>query len=173
MEKITNENEINNLAEKLTEIKSEEVLALNDAKHILGVYGKRRDLRENHISNPYGYRTWWLTHETKVRSVTKDIVDNQGAEYIIRPEFILNFIALSPTMAQVRKSYNTIFPTLLGIRLSNRMRKDIFQKVMGKVQEVRRIDDARAKAKLAQMSNDLKGDNFKQYENNFELLFQE
>ena len=100
--RITDENEVQALKDKLQEIKEEPVLAFNDARQILGVYGKRRELREDYKPNPYGYRTWWLTHETKVRRVTKDLVRERGSEYIIRPEFILNFVALSPTTERVR-----------------------------------------------------------------------
>ena len=171
--KITDENEVIELAEKLREVKSEEVLAINDAKHILGIYGKRREMRENHRPNPYGHKTWWLTHENRVRGVTTEIVKERGAEYIIRPEFILNFIALSPATEEVRRSYNTVFPTLLGIRLSNRMKKGVFHDVMRKVQDVRKVDEARANAMMMEMSNELKGDNFKKYETNFNSLFQE
>ena len=171
LEEITDENEVLELAEKLREVKSEDVLAINDAKHILGIYGKRREMGENHKSNPYGYRTWWLTHEVRVRSVTTEIVKRRGAEYIIRPEFILNFIALSPTTEQVRQSYNTVFPTLLGIRLSNRIKKDIFHRVMKDVQEVRKVDEARANAMMIEMSNKLKGDNFKEYETDLNSSF--
>lgn len=168
--RITNENEVQTLKDKLQEIKEEPVLAFNDARQILGVYGKRRELREDYKPNPYGYRTWWLTHETRVRRVTKDLVRERGSEYIIRPEFILNFVALSPTTEQVRKSYNAIFPSLLGVRLSNRMREDVFHNAMRKVKEMRELDESRAKTMMAQMSNELKGDNLKAYES--KLIFE-
>jgi hypothetical protein len=164
IEQLVEENEVRSLAEKLKGAKSEEILAINDARQILAVYGKRHELREEHRPNPYGYRTWWLTHETKVRQYTGDLVRSRGAQYIIRPEFILNFVALSPTTEQVRKSYSTVFPTLLGVRLSNRMREDIFHDVMKRAKEVRAVDEARAKVMMSDMSNRLKGDNFKRYE---------
>ena len=85
----------------------------------------------------------------------------------MRPEFILNFIALSPDSEEVRRSYETIFPTLLGVRLSNRMREDIFHDVMEKVKEAWEVDEARARAKVEDMSNRLKGDRFKRYESDF------
>ena len=166
---ITTEDEVRPLADKIQEfkLKKAQELALNDARHILGVYGNRRVLQEDHKPNPYGYRTWWLTHETRVRKVTKDLVIKRGSEYIIRPEFILNFVALSPTTEQVRQSYNTIFPSLLGVRLSNRMREDIFHDAMQRVKEMREVDEPRAKTMMAEMSNKLKGDNFKAYESKF------
>jgi len=170
---LADETEVRELAEKIKKIKtmkseeSREILALNDARQILTVYGKRRALREDHRPNPYGYRTWWLTHETRVRQCTGELVLARGSQYIIRPEFILNFVALSPTTAEVRNSYNTIFPTLLGVRLSNRMREEIFHDVMARAKAVRAVDEARAKTMMVEMSNLLKGDNFKRYEANF------
>ena len=164
METLVDDDEAEKLTVQVKSIKSEDVLARNDARHILAVYGKRRDLRERHRPNPYGYRTWWLTHETRVRGRTRELVRSHAAEYIIRPEFILNFVALSPTTEAVRESYGTVFPTLLGIRLSNRMREDVFQDVMRRANEVSALDEARAKTMIGEMSNNLKGDNYKIYE---------
>ena len=42
----------------------EEIRASNDAAHILLVQ-HRRKAEEREVSSPYGYRTWWLTQETK------------------------------------------------------------------------------------------------------------
>lgn len=167
IEKLTDETEIEELAEQIRPAKSEDVLAVNDARHILATYGKRKCLRENYHPTPYGLKTWWLTHKTKVLYYTKDLINKHGSRYIIRPEFILNFVALSPTTAEVRNSYNTVFPTLLGISLSNRMRPEIFDDVMKKCKEIATYDSARRKVKMSEMSTHLKGDNYKQYENEF------
>ena len=164
---LTDHEEVQELTRRIKVIKSEEVLALSRAQQILAVYGKRRTLREDHRPNPYGYRTWWLTHETRVREKTKELVKERGSQYIIRPEFILNFIALSPTTEEVRRSYGTVFPTLLGVRLSNRMREEIFHDVMERAREIRKFDEARAKAMMTDLSNRLKGNNFKKYEVDF------
>ena len=165
--KITDPEEVKELAEKIMKIKSEEVLAKNDALQILSVYGRRHTLREDHRPNPYGYRTWWLTHETRVRQCTGELVQNRGSQYIIRPEFILNFVSLSPTTAEVRNSYGTVFPTLLGVRLSNRMRDEVFHDVMLRAKEMQSVDEARARVMMSGLSDRLKGDNFKQYETDF------
>lgn len=156
--------EVNELAENIKPIKNMDVLAVNDARLILAVYGKRKSLKEDHKPNPYGYRTWWLTHETRVRGRTGKLVAQRGSFYIMRPEFILNFIALSPSTDEVRRSYETVFPTLLGVKLSNRMREDIFHDVMNRAKEVNAVDPARAKVMMEDMSNRLKGDHFKVYE---------
>lgn len=164
LREFVNEDEVLELAEQISSIKSGDVLARNDARHVLAVYGKRQALKEGQRPNPYGYRTWWLTHESRIRSCTKELVKLRGSEYIIRPEFILNFVALSPTTESVRKSYKTIFPSLLGIKLSNRMREHVFQDVMRRAKEVGSVDEARAKVMMSDMSNRLKGDNYKVYE---------
>ena len=164
---LTDEDEVRMLAGEIRKVKSLDVLARNDALQILTVYGKRRELREDHRPTPYGYRTWWLTHEMKVRRCTGRLVMKRGSQYIIRPEFILNFVALSPTTAEVRRSYDTVFPSLLGVRLSNRMREEIFHDVMARAKAIWAVDEARAKVMLADMSNRLKGDNFKRYEADF------
>ena len=87
---------------------------------------------------------------------------------MIRPEFILNFVALSPTTEAVRRSYETVFPTLLSVKLSNRMREDVFRDVMDRAKSMRAVDDARAKAMMSEMSNRLKGDGYKAYETEFQ-----
>ena len=69
LENLTDRNEVDQLAERVETIKSEQILAHNDALHILAVYGKRYKLGETHKPSPYGYRTWWLTHESKVLQV--------------------------------------------------------------------------------------------------------
>jgi hypothetical protein len=86
------EDSVEELAKVLSPLKKEEVLAVNDARIILSVYGKRKSLKEDHKPNPYGYATWWLTHETRVQRATADLIRMKGSKYIIRPDFILNSI---------------------------------------------------------------------------------
>ena len=161
---LVDEEEATALAEQIKSIRTPDVLAFNDARQVLAVYGKRKALNEGRRPSPYGYRTWWLTHETKIRQCTRKVVRSRGSEYIIRPEFILNFVSLSPSTKDVRRSYDTIFPTLLGVRLSNRMRENVFHDVMKRAKKIRGVDESRARAMMEDLSNRLKGDNYKQYE---------
>jgi hypothetical protein len=165
--KLTDEAEVTELAQRLKTVKHDEVLAVNDARQIFAIYGKRDAIKEEHKPNPFGFRTWWLTHESMVRKFTADIVQRRGAQYILRPEFVVNFIALSPSMEQIRESYRTIFPSILGITLSNRMRDDVFKDVMRRVKEIGENDEARVKVIMAALANKLKTDRFKMYEANF------
>lgn len=166
LEELVSPGAVQALADRLEEIRIEKtrVLAENDAKMVLGVYGKRQALGEEHTVNPYGYRTWWLTHETRVQKATDDLVSKKRSKYIMRPEFLLNFIALSPTTEEIRRSYEAVFPTLLGIKLSNRMREDLFHGLMKDAKDAMEVDDARARVMMGEYSDRLKGDFFKEYE---------
>lgn len=134
------------------------VLAVNDLKMAFGVYDKRKDMGERRRGNPYGYRTWWLTQEMAVRRVTRELVERHGAEYIMRPEFLVDFMALSPTTTDVRDAYERVFPTVLGIRLSNRVREEDFHAVLREFKKMQETDEARARVMLRHYSDRLKSD---------------
>jgi hypothetical protein len=166
--------ELEALKEKIIDVRDkgrrqrEETLCYNDALQVLRVYEKRRELGEGSKPNPFGYRTWWLTQETYVRKATPEIIRKHGgARYMMRPEFVLNFIAIAPSAEEVRKSYGTIFPSLLGVKLSNRLRNDAFQTVITKIKEASKFGEARARSLASELSDQLKGDQFKRYEVGF------
>lgn len=141
------------------------LLARNDALMVLSVYARRRQNREQYSAGSFGFKSWWLTHEAQVQKCSVEILRrNGGNRFIIRPEFLLNFIALSPSMEQVRKSFDLIFPSMLGLRLSNRINDAQFHIWMKKLGEELQKDEARAEAVVAEFSNQLKGDQLKRYE---------
>lgn len=163
-------NEVEQLKNRLIQARPKgggyEVRAYNDALHVYRVYERRRQLREHSKPNPYGYKTWWLTRETAIVSTTRSLVNERGAPYIIRPEFLLNFIALAPSLEDVRKTYRAIFPTLLGVRLSNRMKDSAFRAIMERIGQVNDLSEPRARAMVASLSNQVKADLYKDYEFN-------
>ena len=169
LEEILCAEEVKTLADRLEEVKveSNRVLAENDAKMVLSVYARRQQLREVHKNNPYGYRTWWLTHEIRVRRATKELVTKNSAHYIMRPEFLINYVAFSPSTAEVRRSYEAVFPTLLGVRLSNRMPSETFHKVMVRAKEVLELDSARQSVIASDAANRLKAEFNKEYDITF------
>ena len=170
LEKNVSDEEVQLLTEVLKDLRPNTRLELveNDAKMALAIYGKRESLGERYKANAYGYRTWWLTQEIIVRKATTTLVENKGAQYIMRPEFLLNYIAFSPTMSEVRNAYKDVFPTLLGVKLGNRMRPELFHGIMEKAREAMGVDDARARVMMEDYSNRLKGDNFMEFEDELE-----
>lgn len=142
----------------------DDVLAYNDALHVLRVYSRRRDDNEQSPANPFGFRTWWLTQDGKVRRASGRTVARHGGKFfMMRPEFLLNYIGVAPELEEVRKSYSKIFPTALGVRLSARLSEDTFDEVIRNAAEIAPYDDARAGAMIAALLDKLKGDALKMY----------
>jgi hypothetical protein len=133
----------------------EEVRAANDAAHILFVQ-RTRKAEEKEVSNPYGYRTWWLTQETKSGiAVHIAFPKRHLPRAIMRPELLINYFAYNPTSTEVRRSLGEIFPSLMGIRLGTRLDQGQFEIIMAKIKDAHRADPARAQAIVAEHSNAL------------------
>jgi hypothetical protein len=164
------ESKLEELAARLQPTKvggREQARAVNDATLALCVYARRRRSDELGGGNPYGFTTWWLTKESRIRAETAELVREEGARFIMVPEFLLNFIALAPSAADVRNAFANVFPTRLGIRLSNRMREEVFKDTLLKAKDAAKASPERLAAKLADLSDQLKGDRFRKYETSF------
>jgi hypothetical protein len=155
--------EVEALAEQLSAVKKDPRLAYNDALLALAVYGRRRRRGETSQVTEFGWGTWWLTGETSILRLTKDIVARQGGRYIMRPEFLLNYLTLAPSAQEARRDFADIFPSLLGIQLSKRMTPDAFAEFMDRVREAEQLDEARRVVEMGKLSNQLKSDFGRQY----------
>jgi len=166
-------NELEQLAKKIFEAKKQrgyakvegELLAYNDALHILRVFRKRIEMKEHSPANKWGYQTWWLTQDSKVRRAGASAsAVRGGAFFMMRPEFLMSYISFAPQLKEVRESFENIFPTALGVRLSARLSANVFEQVVGQAAEVATYDDARAGTMITDLTNKLKGDSLKFYE---------
>jgi hypothetical protein len=155
--------EVAELARALAPFKPKTSLAENDALMALAIYGRRKREGEQSEISEYGYRTWWLTGETTILQHTKILVAREGARYMMRPEFLLNFLALAPTAAEVRRSYEELFPSLLGIRLARRVSSEELTKVLERLKEAEQLEPGRRQAAIATLSDELKGDFLRAY----------
>lgn len=163
LEKLVNSDELHLLTEKLVAIKNNIELARNDALLALAVYGKRRQRGETSRVTEFGWGTWWLTGETRIVRLTDDIVEKNGARYIMRPEFLLNFLGMAPSAEKARKAFAAVFPSMLGIQLARRMPSQAFNKIIDKAAEAEGLDDARRTVEIAKLTNKLKSDLSSQY----------
>jgi hypothetical protein len=145
----------------------EEILAYNDALHTLRVYTKRAELGETLVTNPFGYRTWWLTHDKAVQRASLPIFGPPKPRFIMRPEFLLNYIGLSPSKKRICESYSAIFPTIFGITLSKILDSGSLHTVLTSVRDAHSVDDSRAKAMISEYVDKLKADQIRIYENRF------
>lgn len=156
LRKITNENSVYDLANRLVQKKTSLKIAQNDALLALAVYGRRRARSEHSKISEYGYRTWWLTGESVIMSYTKDLVEKHGSRYIMNPDFLIKFLTLAPSVSDVRKSYRNLFPSLLGLKLARRMDENELQNVLCKVKEADGLDEGSRIAKISMLSDELK-----------------
>jgi len=159
--------ELSELTAKIQELRRQkpkgEILAENDAFHILRVNNVRRD-EEKAVGNPYGYRTWWLTQDTiSGRAAAIVLPQRREIRYVMRPEFLINYIAYNPTNAEVRESLKTIFPSLLGIRLGSRLEKYALDRVLRKIREAYAVEPARALAIISEHSDALKSSRMRSF----------
>jgi len=163
IENLLDKDEVAAVAKKLLPLKSKEELAINDAQMMLLVYARRAENQERYKGNPYGFSTWWLTHESRIQEKIADYVLKNGAKCIIRPEFLMYFVSMSPSMADVDEMYRRVFPTIHGIRLGSRVRESVVHDLMEKAKKYVGLDPARIVAELETFSNKLKGDQLKRY----------
>lgn len=172
LENLTDASKVETLAKTLLDngAKENEQLAHNSALLVYGIYALRKQNGESSNGNPYGYNTWWLTNQTQIQKHTVDLVRHNHAKYILRPEFVLNFMSLAPSCEQVRKTYSNIFPTNLGIQLGHRLNDDAYKSVMEKVKEWKSYEPGRINAKMAQLSDVLKADQLKVYDQTLESM---
>jgi hypothetical protein len=157
------------LAERLDEsrqVKHAE-LSYNDALMAYAVYAQRRRRGEAGIYDGFGFRTWWLTKETRVLGLTGPLVHSEGGTpYIMRPEFILNFVALAPNAADVRKSFADLLPTTAGLQLGRHLQADVMHDLLRDVAEWAQFTPERVSVMLAEKVNRLKYDRYKRYVQN-------
>lgn len=163
LQRLVEAEEVNALSEQLSPAKKDPRLAYNDALLALAVYGRRHRRGETSRVTEFGWGTWWLTGETSILKLTKDIVARHGARYIMRPEFLLNYLTLAPSAQQARRDFAEIFPSMLGIQLSKRMTPAAFADFMDRVREAEQMDDARRMVEMGKLSNQLKSDFGRQY----------
>lgn len=161
--------DVEDLAGKLIEarIAKNQELSFNDALMAHVVYRQRKSHKESAIYDGFGYRTWWLTKETQILNFTAPLVIKEGGvPYIMRPEFMLNFIALSPKAAHVRQSLRDLLPTTVGLQLGQHMKPEVMHKLLSGTEEWASLSPERVSVIIGERVNRLKHDRLKQYVTN-------
>jgi hypothetical protein len=140
------------------------ILARNDAAHALRVLEKRKEIRDGNNGNPFGYKTWWLTYEKVIQKCFISTFGPAKPKFIIRPEFILNYLTYSPEKSEIVESYRSIFPSVLGVTLGRRLEPHALNAVLDSARSVFLTDPHRAKARIIEYVNTLKADQVKRYD---------
>ena len=172
LEACVNADKVNMLAQTLLDNGEKENMALahNTALLVHGIYGLRSRDKESSGGSPFGFNTWWLTNQKRVTKHTHDLIKSRYAQYIMRPEFVLNFLAIAPSCEQIRETYANVFPSTLGIELGHRLDDDVFHQVLSQVSEWKNKEPGRINALVSELSDTLKSDQFKVYDETVETM---
>lgn len=161
---LTKAEEVESLTAALLQTKEKEELAANDALLACAVYGHRKRKYETSNASEFGFRTWWLTNETRILRHTKGLEGSyQGARYMMRPDFLLNFFTFAPKASDIRRTFANVFPSSLGVQLSRRMDEGAFHRIMADVKEAETYEDGRRQAIMAECADRLKSDFDRRY----------
>ena len=147
------------LHDKLKGAKHSQQTALSDARLILTIYALRRLRNESDAAGIFGFQTWWLSKDVSTQRAVIDVFkDKYKVSCYIRPDFLYNYISLSPTQSDVDAAYQELFPSLLGVNISFHLPQDVTAFIQEKAREHAGKNPARLKSILRQLAEQLKVD---------------
>jgi len=144
--------------------KKNEMLAKNDALMAVYTFCRRTEAAERSEICNLGYKTWWLTREKSILPHVQYLINRNCSKFMIRPEFLLNFIQLLPDAGQVRKSFGEAFPTTMSLALARHIEPGVFSNLMAELKIATEMKDSRRALAIRKLSDKLKGDFDKDYE---------
>ena len=148
--------EVSQLVEELSE-KKNEIKARNDAEMILSLYALREKNNETSDTGILGYKTWWLSQDTSTyKAMDKCFGTKYPVSCYIRPDFVYNYITLSPSTEDINKMYDQLFPTMLGVNLSYHLPDEVMTSVQKKLKDFHGKKPVRIKQILNELSDKLK-----------------
>lgn len=162
--------QLNVLASELRARNAEKhvMLAMNDAALVLSVYAQRRHFKEVSKYDGFGIGTWWLTKETKVLNYTAEIVRSEGTPYIMRPEFLLNFLNLSPKV-EISAQSRELLPSHVGLQLGQHLADYQMERLLSAVEEWKDLPRERVEIKVTEFADRLKYDRLKRYQSSLDF----
>ncbi|WP_340075286.1 hypothetical protein [Leptobacterium sp. I13] len=126
IEKQIDDKDLQQLTEKLTEMKNSKERAATDANLMLMVYKQREINKEEDRKSVFGYKTWWLSKDIYTYQAIQDVFRSRfNINCYMRSDFLFNYIAMAPKKKEIDNMFKKVFPSLLGINLSYHMPKDI------------------------------------------------
>lgn len=137
-----------------------EILAENDALQALAIFSSRKERGELPKGSRFGYHSWWLTSSSKVRAAVGRVFGQSTEPFVMRVEFLMQFVDSLATRDDVLKSYSDTFPALLGVQLGKRLPSEELKSTLAHVKTVALFDQARAEVELAAFADKLQSLDF-------------
>lgn len=139
---------------------SAKIKAENDVTMMLTIYRMREAFNEQQTTGIFGFKTWWLSKDTSTyRSIIKVLgEDNYPISCYMRPDFIYNYIALTPNKNEVDDAYKKIFPSLLGVNISYHIPSELAELIQQRMVEFVDKPSHVVKRIMRRLSEKLKSD---------------
>jgi hypothetical protein len=87
----------------------------------------------------------------------------------MRPEFLLNFLSLSPATSAVDPVLRDLLPSHVGLQIGQHLPQGHMHKILTEIDEWKALPPARREVRVTDAVNQLKYDRLKRYESNLEL----
>ncbi|MCE9730944.1 hypothetical protein [Pectobacterium sp. IFB5596] len=166
-------NDLITLVNELSSVKGSAAKARADANLILTIYALR-DMHGETKSSLEGYKTWWLSSDTAThRTVSRLFKQKYPVSCYMRPDFLYNYISFTPPKNKINALYENTFPNLLGVQISNHVSSDIGRQVRQLIIGHGEKSSGRVKAKIRQLSDELKTNTGLDYEDKLISFFNE
>jgi hypothetical protein len=152
--------DLQQLIENLKHTKPSEQQAKNDAQTILSIYALREKYNEKGEGGIFGYQTWWLSKDTKTQiAVTECFGKKYPTSCYMRPDFLYNYISLAPNLDEVNNMFDAMFPTLMGVSISQYVvSKEMADAIHKSVNEHKGMSPGRIRGVLRILGDRLKTD---------------
>jgi hypothetical protein len=147
---------LQSLTQELEKLKQTHRQAESDARTILTIYGLREKNNETGTAGIFGFKTWWLSKDTTThRAVTACFHESKLVSCYLRPDFLLNYIALAGKSGTASKVFDQMFPTLIGVGLSHHVSPEVGAAVQYAIQKHKETSSSRVKAIIGGLSTKL------------------
>ena len=93
-----------------------------------------------------------------MKAVNKVFKDKYRVSCYIRPDFLYNYISLAPKPQSIQKSFNAMFPSLLGVNISYHLPREIIDCIHKFMTEYKKKNKARRGAILMSLGEKLRTD---------------
>ena len=151
-----NDEEYQQIYQRLKKVKASDHQADGDARTILTIL-KLREKDNAGSTSIFGYSTWWLSLDRSTMRAAQAVLGDRPSCYM-RPDFLVNYIALTPHPQGVDETFTSLFPTLAGASISQHFNPRIQDSVARAVADFRGKSPARVKAIIRTMTDRLKVD---------------
>ncbi|WP_263819153.1 hypothetical protein [Salinibacter sp.] len=149
---------IRNLTSEITKMDKSYEKARRDAKMIMNVYALREKHNEKSERGTFGYKTWWLSKESKTFKAVQKTLGKDKRNCYMRPDFLHNYVSISPTKRESEGIFDDIFPNVLGLNLSRHVDGSIKSMIQRLIDDHRDKDPNRVASIIGGLMDKLKSE---------------